>query len=192
MTRTVLQRVFGQLRYTVLASSIALLVLSGSLLLPNLGAITQVFGTDGIGIWAKATFLVTLYGTLFTNFSLLSALNLLLISTLFGINIALLVYYIRRQQVASANMTAHVTSIGGLVSGLLGIGCAACGSVILTALVGTFGASGFLVLLPFHGAEFGLLGVVFLVISIRYLIHRINDPLVCRLHSSRTAPVDRA
>ncbi|MBP6881244.1 MAG: hypothetical protein KBC35_01320 [Candidatus Pacebacteria bacterium] len=192
MTSTVLKRVFGQLRYTMLASGIALLVLSGSLLLPNLGAITQVFGTDGIGIWAKLTFFVTLYGTLFTNFSLLSAFNLVLISFLFGINIALLVYYIRRQQIASANMTAHVTSIGGLVSGLLGIGCAACGSVILTALVGTFGASGFLILLPFHGAEFGLLGVVFLVISIRYLIRRINDPLVCRLHSSRTAPVDRA
>lgn len=192
MVRSVLKRVFSQLRYTVLASSIAMIVLSASLLLPNLGVITQVFGTSGLNVLSKLSFFLTLYGTLFTNYSLLSAVNLILISVLFGINIALLVYYIRRQQVASANVTAHMTSLGGLVSGLLGIGCAACGSVVLTALLGTFGASGFLVLLPFHGAEFGLLGVVFLGLSIRYLIKRINDPMVCRLYSSRTAPVDRS
>lgn len=185
----VLKRVFGELRYTLLASGIAVMVLSATLLLPNLAVITQVFGIE-IGLWSKMVFLFTLYGTLFSNYTILSAVNLFVISVLFGVNIALLVYYIRRQQVASKNVTAHATSIGGLVSGLLGIGCAACGSVVLTALVGTFGASSLLVLLPFHGAEFGLLGVAFLGISIRYLIKRINDPLVCSLSSSRTAPVD--
>jgi hypothetical protein len=182
MTWRVFQRVFGQLRYAVLSGGISLLVLSGTLLLPSLGTITAVF-TSSVSASAKTTFLFSLYGTLFTNFSLFSALNLLLIATLFGINITLLVYYIRRQQLASRNLTAHATSLGGLVSGLLGIGCAACGSVILTALLGMFGASGFLLLLPLHGAEFGLIGVIFLVISIRYLVRRIDDPLVCRLDS---------
>jgi hypothetical protein len=191
MTIRILKRVFSELRYAVLAGGIAVMVLSASLLLPNSAVITQVFSTNGLSLWTKLSFFFTLYGTLSTNYSLLSAGNLLLVSILFGMNIALLVYYIRRQQIASANVTAHVTSISGLVSGLLGIGCAACGSVILTGLLGAFGASGILLFLPFHGAEFGLIGVFFLLLSIRYLIKRIDDPLVCRLHSSRTAPVDR-
>jgi hypothetical protein len=174
----------------VFGTGIALLVLSASLLLPNLGVITQVFGTSGIGWQVKASFLFSLYGSLFTNFSLLSALNLLLVSVFFGVNITLLVYYIRRQQTMSRNTGVHMSSIGGLVSGVFGIGCAACGSVIVTSLLGIFGASGFITLLPFHGAEFGFIGVILLAASIWYLIKKINDPLVCRLHSSRTAPVD--
>jgi hypothetical protein len=192
MVFRVLKRVFRQVRYTVFAVGIALVVLSASLLLPNLGAITQVFGTSGISWQMKASFLFSLYGSLFTNFSLLSGLNLLLVAVFFGINITLLVYYIRRQQTVSRNTGVHMSSLGGLVSGIFGIGCAACGSVIVTSLLGMFGASGLIALLPFHGAEFGLLGVVLLVSSIWYLIKKINDPLVCRLHSSRTATVDGA
>lgn len=181
MTFRVLLRVFREARYSVLAGFIAWLVLSASLLLPNLGAITQVFSASVVSLGDKLWFLLSLYGTLFSNFTLLAAANLVLIAVMFGVNIALLVYYIRRQQLATSNMTAHVTTVGGLVSGILGIGCAACGSIILTALLGTFGASGFILLLPFHGAEFGLVGVLFLVFSIRYLVKRIDDPLVCRL-----------
>lgn len=187
----VLKRVFGQVRYAVLAFGIAAMVLSASLLLPNLGLITQVFDTKGITLATKLSFFFGLYGSLFTNFDLLSAGNLLLISVLFGTNIALLIYYIRRQQIAMGNTSLHFASVGGLISGLFGIGCAACGSVILTALLGTFGASGFIVFLPFHGAEFGLIGVIFLLVSIYYLIKRINDPLICRLYSLRTTSIDR-
>ena len=59
------------------------------------------------------------------------------------------------------------------------MGCAACGSVILTAFLGTIGAGGLLLLLPFHGAEFGIIGLLLLCASIRYLIKKIAEPLVC-------------
>jgi hypothetical protein len=42
-----------------------------------------------------------------------------------------------------------------------------------------FGAGGLLALLPFHGAEFGVLGVILLGFSMQQLAKRINDPLVC-------------
>ena len=181
MTRRVLSRVLGELRYAVLASVIMFIILSSLLLLPNLGVITQVFGISSLSVGTKLLFVASLYGTLWTNFTFFSALNLFLLAILSGINIALLVYYIRRQQIVSKNTAVHLTSLGGIVSGLFGIGCAACGSIIATALLGAFGAGGLLILLPLHGIEFGLLGIVLLVVSIRYLLRKIDDPLICRV-----------
>lgn len=189
MIISVLLRVFRNTRYTLMAGGVAFMVLSATLLLPNLGAITQVFAAGSVSLSAKLSFLVSLYGTILTNFNLLSATNLVLIAVLFGVNISLVTYYIRRQQVASSNTKVHAASMGGLVSGVLGIGCAACGSIILTALLGTFGAGSFIVLLPFHGAEFGLIGIALMLASIYYVSARINDPLVCRLNS-RPSTVD--
>ena len=102
-----------------------------------------------------------------------------MVAVLFGINIALLTYYIRRRQEKTGNTKASLASLGGIVSAGLGIGCAACGSVVLTSLLGMFGAGSLLLLLPLHGAEFGIVGLILLLVSIRYLIKRIQDPLVC-------------
>jgi len=65
------------------------------------------------------------------------------------------------------------------VSGIFGVGCAACGSVIVSSLLLLVGAGGVLTILPFHGAEFGVLGIIFLWFSIYQLSKRIDDPLVC-------------
>ena len=187
MVIKVLWRVFRNARYSIMATGVAFMVLSATLLLPNLPAIRQIFATDVISFGAKFSFLFSLYGTLFTNFNVLSALNLILIAVFFGVNISLVTYYIRRQQIASKNAKVHAASLGGIISGILGIGCAACGSVVLTALLGAFGGGGFILLLPFHGAEFGLMGVILLAVSIYYVCARINDPLVCRMNSRATS-----
>ncbi len=179
MTGGVLKRVFRHPRYVVGALAVSGLVFSAALLLPNWSAIVQVVGSGAISVGDKLLFLFTLYGTLTTNFTLFSALLLTITALFFGVNIALLTFYIRRRQEASSGTVAHFASLGGLVSAMLGIGCAACGSVVLTGLLGLFGAGGLLLLLPFGGVEFGVFGVVLLVVSIRYLIKRITDPIVC-------------
>jgi len=105
---------------------------------------------------------------------------LVLISLLFALNLVLLVFYIRKiKSILKGNRRIHAVGIGGLVSGLLGIGCAACGSVVLTSILSSIGASGLLLLLPLHGSEFGILGVLLLCMSIYVLVRRIQQPLVC-------------
>jgi len=99
---------------------------------------------------------------------------------LFGLNITFLIYYIKQRQKSGKVYAAKLTSVTGLISGLLGVGCAACGSVILTAIVGTAGATAFLVWLPFGGLEFALLSIVLLVFSIVYILKKIDSPLVCK------------
>lgn len=191
MVLSVLKRVFRHVRYIVGASGVAFMVLSAALLLPNYDTLVQVLFSGTARLSIKISFVLSLYGSLLTNFTVFSALYLILISILFGINIALLTFYIRRRQEKSHNTTAHLASVGGMISAVLGIGCAACGSVVLTAVLSLFGASGLLLLLPFHGVEFGVFGLILLLISIRYLIKRVNDPLVCPM-KLRTSTVDRA
>ncbi len=175
----VLRQVFYQPRYFSLFTAIVFIVLTAALLLPNYTILVQILASEVVSVWSKMVFVLSLYGTITTNYTLFSAANLLSVAVLFGVNITLLVYYIRRRQTAKGGVTAQVASVGGLVSSILGIGCAACGSVVLTALLGMFGASGLLMLLPFHGVEFGLLGLLLLFISVRFLIKKIQDPLVC-------------
>ncbi|MCA9362414.1 hypothetical protein KC906_03485, partial [Candidatus Kaiserbacteria bacterium] len=129
MAKAVLQRVFRHPRYVVSALLVMFLSFSAALLLPNLTALKQVWLSGSVGFGVKLQFLLSLYGSLGSNFSFFSATMLVITAVLFGINIALLTFYIRRRQEVSHTTTAHWASIGGAVSAILGIGCAACGTV---------------------------------------------------------------
>ena len=175
----VLSKVFRQLRYSIIAVLIAFFTLSTAILQPNIGLLGAVFTSGEISWVSKYNFLIALYGSLATNFSVVSAVSTVLIAVLLGMNIALLVYYIRRRQIGGNNKAGNTASIAGIVAGTFGVGCAACGTVILSTMFAVFGGGGLLLLLPLHGAEFGVLGVILLSFSIYQLGKRINDPLVC-------------
>jgi hypothetical protein len=172
------RRVFRSWRLTGLSLLTSFLILTFSAWVSNLALIGSVLSAD-VSIARKLEFLISLYGLLVTNFSLVSAVSTVTISVLAGINLSLLIYYISHRRTPTANRSGNSASLLGLVSGLFGIGCAACGSVILTGLFSSLGALVFLSLLPLHGAEFGLLGVGFLAYSVYELTKRINDPQVC-------------
>jgi len=154
-------------------------VLSVAILFPNTQIILQIASSSTIPLLAKLQFIGSLYGLLFSNFTVVAAVNTVVISILLGINITLLMYYIRRRQKGAVRKTGSGYGLAGAVAGLFGVGCAACGSVILTAFFTWFGLGGLLILLPLHGAEFGLLAILLLAFSIHRLCKRINDPLVC-------------
>ena len=65
-----------------------------------------------------------------------------------------------------------------MIAGLLGVGCAACGSVILTAVLAGAGST-LLLLLPFGGAELGFLGIVLLLYAIVKMHKEIAKGSVC-------------
>ena len=182
MALRVLKRVFGELRYVVGAVGVVFIFMTASLLLPSFSLIVQILSSSSLGMVDKITFVWSLYGALFSNNTLFSGFVLITTALLFGINIGLLTYYVRRRQTGvGQSKKANLAGLGGLMSAVLGMGCAACGSVVLTALFGVFGASSIVLFLPFDGAEFGLVGIILLLVSIRYLIQHINDPLICKV-----------
>lgn len=125
-------------------------------------------------------FMLTQYGLILSNFTGIAALYTSLIALLFGLQITLLAYYVGRARAAvSAVGSAGAVSVGGMVSGILGIGCAACGTFVLTSLLAVIGAGGLVAVLPFAGQEFGFLGVGLLLYANYLLLQKLSQPFVC-------------
>jgi len=173
-----IKQVFSRATYIGLAAGIAVLVFSTAIWLPNLSLVAQVVLSSSATFIDKVRFLTSLYGSIGTNFTVISATYTILIAMLFGVSISMFVYYVRQQQ-GMIQASASVTGIGGLISGFFGIGCAACGTFLLTSVLGLVGAGGILTFLPFGGEEFGFLGVGLLGFSMYKTSELIQRPKVC-------------
>ncbi len=68
----------------------------------------------------------------------------------------------------------------GIIAGTVGIGCAACGSILLTTIFGTSAVAGVLATLPLHGGEFAIIGVLLLIVTMYILAKQISKPLICK------------
>lgn len=176
----VIKRVYSRPVYVLITFLVAALTLSVLLLFPNRAVLIGVLASPVVSMVSKTAFFLTLYGSLVTNFTVISAVSTVLISFMFGVNAALLTYYVKRaKRLGKADRTLTFTGFGGFVSGVFGIGCAACGTIILTGIAKLIGIAGLLTLLPLHGAEFGIVGVALLGYTAYSLAQRINDPLLC-------------
>jgi len=148
--------------------------------LPNFRLLWGVLGSSGVPFLDKLGLPLNLIGGIATNFTLFSASYTIAIAVLFGMNIAMIIYFLRRK-IADARQAGISTGFLGIASGVLGIGCAACGSFILMNILTFIGASWVLSYLPLAGAEFGILGVSLLAISIYLTSRQIQNPTVCKI-----------
>ena len=172
-----LKQVFSNVLYSVTAAVIALVVFTLALWLPNTRLIIDIFTSSSSPLLDKLKFLFSLYGSIATNFTIVSATYTILIAILFGISMSLMTYYIKKRRTLGRSDAA--LSLGGLVSGVFGIGCAACGTFLLTSFLALFGATSVLAFLPFGGEEFGFIGVGLLAYSVYAITNKISEPIVC-------------
>ncbi len=174
------QTVFRNPRYALIASVVGLVVFSVAVWLPNIQLITTVLTSDTASALEKGMLVLSLYGGIVTNFTIVSALYTAGIAILFGFYVALFVYYLTQRKTKRDSMkSTGWLGISGIVSGFFGVGCAACGTFLLASLA-TAGSAGALILwLPFDGQEFGFLGVGLLAYAVYALSKKISNPLVC-------------
>ncbi len=76
---------------------------------------------------------------------------------LFALNCTYMMFLYRSKRVTARANGAGL--VGGFLA-FLGVGCAACGPAVIGPVLSLFGASALLTILPFHGQEFLLLGLV--------------------------------
>ncbi|HJV32919.1 MAG TPA: hypothetical protein VJ694_02725 [Patescibacteria group bacterium] len=100
------------------------------------------------------------------------------LAALFGLNAALVYRYMREQ--VRVNHAAGA-SVVGIVIGLFGVGCAACGSVLIASLLGV----GAVAALPFHGQEFAWLGLAVTAVGTLTIAEKIADPVACKIPTKR-------
>ena len=163
-------------KYLALSAFVALVIIAFAAWLPNLHLITKTMTSSTMTLWQKTNLLTGLLGSLQTNFTPLSRAVTFMSAGLAGVQVSLLVYYLRQTTKAAQSMGM---SAMGVATSMLGVGCASCGSVVLTSLIGLGSATAVLGFLPFRGQEFGLLGIGILLFAIHITIKKINDPLVC-------------
>ncbi|MBI4206314.1 MAG: hypothetical protein HY527_14935 [Betaproteobacteria bacterium] len=178
--RSALGQVFAHPSYIAFAGALAIVAFLLAVWLPNLGLLGDVFFESGAPLAAKLGIALSLLGGIGTNFSPLTAGSTIAIAVLFGISAAMIVYLLKQRRVAAAGQNIAIGS-GAMASGVVGIGCAACGSLILGGVVPFLGTAGVLVLLPLEGAEFGILSVALLVVSLLLISKTIAEPAVCPL-----------
>lgn len=179
MIKRAFTKVFSRPAYVALASIASVIVLLFALWFPNLGLIASVVASPDATLVEKIKLPITLLGSIATNFSFLSASYTVAVSLLFGIYAALMVYFLRRRIEATSG--GAVTGVLGLTSGVIGIGCAACGSIAASTILSFIGVSGVVALLPLGGSEFGIIGIILFLVAIRTLAKQIETPAVCRI-----------
>ncbi len=171
-------KVLSRPAYSLLALAAGGAIFAFTIWLPNLSLISHELGDGGIPLVLRLRLPLDLLGGIATSFTAFSATIAVLVSVLFGVNAALVAYYFSRR-VSSVKSAGVAMGIGGMVSGVLGIGCAACGSVITTAGLSLVGASGILVFLPLRGGEFGIIGIGLLLYAIAVTAKQIVTPSIC-------------
>ena len=180
MVLQALQKVFRKPVYALLALIISAVVFAFAVWLPNLSLIVKIMGHPGITFSQKLSLPASLLGSIVTNFTLLSATYTILIAILFGMNVAMIVYFLKRR--IDAVLQAELgTGFLGITSGVLGMGCAACGSFLLTSILSLSGTSWLLSYLPLDGGEFGIMGVMLLTVSLYLTAKKIQNPAVCKI-----------
>lgn len=174
-----LGRVFSRPSYLLLAGGVAIPVFLLAVWFPNFGLISEVFADSSAPLSTKFGIALSLLGGIGTNFGLLSAGYTIAIAVLFGLTVAMIVYSIRQRRIAAAGRSIALGS-GAMLSGVLGVGCAACGSLIMGIVLPSLGATGALAALPLNGEEFGILSVALLVVSLFLVSKSIAESSACR------------
>ncbi len=170
------RQVFSKPSYIIFSSLTFVFVLIFAIWLPNFRFLSHTATSNTFTFSEKFGIITSTLGGLQTNFSLLSRTLTILVSFLFALNSSFLVFYLLRAVRLSKSAGL---GISGFVLSLIGIGCASCGSVILTALFGTGATAGFIRYLPLKGQEFGIISIAILSFSIYLLAKKIKDPLIC-------------
>jgi len=178
--RSLYEEMFCSPKYLTLALFVAVTVFLFSIWLPNLGLIRVVIFSPDFTFLKKALFLWDSLGAISTNFSLLTASFTLFISVLFGLNISLAVYYFKKR---ITFQKAGGISIAGMLVGLIGVGCASCGAIVLSTLLGVGAAAAVTGILPFGGQEFSMLSIIILLGALYITAKKATDTLVCKVKS---------
>ena len=176
-----LKKVFRNWKYGFLAITVSSAAFAFATWYPNFGLMLRTIVSPNLPLVDRILFPIGLLGTIKTSFSFFSATYTIVLVILLGISIAMIVFAFRQKASSLQSKKSVTVTFLGTMSGLFGIGCAACGSLLLAPLLATTGGVAFLMALPLRGGEFGLLGVFLLVFSIYATAREIQTPIACKI-----------
>lgn len=162
-------------RLVIIVSTVVFFLLL--LVAQNGKASSQVLSFDFLPVTKR---LSLFFGTFFdfkSTFTSGSLMLAILGSFLGGINLSLAYTYmkIRGRLILRSGLYSGI----GLIFAFFGVGCAACGTALVSLIIGFFGFSAMLHVLPYQGEEIGYIGLIFLCIATYSLSRKVMAPNVC-------------
>lgn len=160
-----LRLVLGIPAYAALAAVLAVAALSVFSFAQNPGFVALAL-SGSLPLADRFTVLAELYPFVGTSYGLLDGLAVVAVAGLTGVNLALVAYHVREHGLSRRGSGGSAV---GVFLGVLGAGCAACGSALLAGLLSLVGAAGLVTALPLEGFEITLLAAGALVLSLYWL-----------------------
>lgn len=143
----------------------------------NSRAALDVFSFEALPMSKRMLLFVMTFFDIKNTFTSGALIVAVLGSLLGGINISLAYTYMRLR--GEVIIHSGLYSGIGLLFAFLGVGCAACGTALLSVLLAFFGLSTMLQLLPYQGQEVGYIGLLFLCFATYTLAQKVSAPNVC-------------
>lgn len=162
-------------RWVIIVSTIFFLLLI--LAIQNGSSSYQLFHFDSLPLYKRITLAFQTFFDIVNTFTPGALILVVLGSFLGGINLSLAYTYmkIRGEVIVKSGLYSGI----GLFLAFLGIGCAACGTALLSVLLGFLGFSTMLNVLPYQGQEIGYIGIIILCIATYSLAKKVSAPNVC-------------
>ncbi len=155
--------VLKQPLYSLLALIVAFTTLGVILWSLNVELLWFVLVKSPLSLFQKVEFVLEIFNGIMTNYEHLQIFTMLLFSGLFGINTAVLVFVVKRGQKQALKSGS---SVGGLTAAIIGGGCIACGTSIITPLVTSLGATATVGLNNTLGMVVNVVGIVLILYSL--------------------------
>jgi len=172
-----LKHVFRNKKYVLLSLGIAILFYVITNWLHNSALIGQIFTLPLLTTVVKFKLIISLLFATMSNFlNWWTFVLMLFVALFFGLNTSLLVYHYR-QRWSITKQTG--TSLISMVISFFGVGCAACGSVLLSTLFGYIFTAVLITFLPAHGVEFIILALILLLYSTYSLSRKVVGQTNC-------------
>lgn len=105
----------------------------------NIEVLWLILSSPALGALDKAELILDIISGVFLNFTSLEDSLIAIFSTLFGINLAVLVFVLRRHSFRSI---PKKSGFGGFLLAIIGGGCLACGTSIFAPLLASLGGAG--------------------------------------------------
>lgn len=173
-----INEVFKGPYYWLIALFSAMLTGAGMIWISNYSVIKLALFSDAFEGFEGIKLIFLSLGSFVTNFTLVSQIMIILVSLLVGINVALLTFYFKKRR---ALQRSAGTSALGVFIGIFGVGCSACGSVLLSSIFGISTSFAIISFLPLGGLEFGLIGILLISFSIYNIAKKIQSPAICKV-----------
>lgn len=137
----------------------------------------DIFSFDVLPLGSRISLFIKTLFDITSAFTISTLILAVLGALLGGINLSLAYTYmkVRGDLIIQSGLYSGL----GLIFAFLGIGCAACGTALLSVVLSFFGFSTMLSVLPYKGEEIGYIGILILCIATYVLAQKVTAPNVC-------------